>query len=269
MKIKKIVSAVLASAMLLSFAACGQNNTTKDNDAPANDTQKTTLVVGTNAEFPPFEFVTEEGKGVIDNYDGIDIMMVKELGAEIGADIKIENLDFDGLLPALASGKVDMVIAGMTVKPDRLENADFSDTYWVAMQTIIVPEANTDITSAKDLKGKKVGVITGYTGDSALTEMGYTTELQRYKKGIDAVMDLQNGRLDAVVIDSATADRFIKKFGGMKGIEDKESFESEDYAIAVKKGNTELLNKINAALKSLKEKGDINRFAEEVDGRLS
>lgn len=271
MKIKKIVSAVLASAMLFSFAACGQNtNTNTDQpDANASNTpEKKTIIVGTNAAFPPFEFVTEEGKGIIDNYDGIDILMAKEIGADMDVEIKIENLDFDGLLPALASGKIDMILAGMTVKPERLENADFSDPYWVAVQTIIVPEANTDITSAASLKGKKVGVITGYTGDIALGEMGLTTELQRYKKGIDAVMDLQSGRLDAVVIDSPTAARFIQKFDGLKGVEDKEAFATEEYAVAVKKGNTELLEKVNATIKRLMENGDIDRFSEEVDSRL-
>ena len=178
--------------------------------------------------------------------------MAKEIGADMDVEIKIENLDFDGLLPALASGKIDMILAGMTVKPERLENADFSDPYWVAVQTIIVPEAN----------------ITGYTGDIALGEMGLTTELQRYKKGIDAVMDLQSGRLDAVVIDSPTAARFIQKFDGLKGVEDKEAFATEEYAVAVKKGNTELLEKVNATIKRLMENGDIDRFSEEVDSRL-
>ena len=125
-----------------------------------------------------------------------------------------------------------------------------------------------DITSAESLKGKKVGVVTGYTGDIALTDMGLTTELQRYKKGIDAVMDLTNGRLDAVVVDSPTAARFIEKFDGVKGINDTEAFASEEYAIAVKKGNTELLDAVNATIARLKANGDIDRFEEEIDARM-
>ena len=261
MKIRKILSLILAAAMLLSFAACDTTTDVQD------DAQKETIVIGTNAAFPPFEYVVSSGEGVIENYDGIDILIAKEIGADLGVDVKIENIDFDALLPALASGKIDVVLAGMTDKPERRENADFSAPYWVAVQTIIVPEANTDITSAADLKGKKVGVITGYTGDIALTDMGLTDELQRYKKGLDAVMDLQNGRLDAVVIDSPTASRFMQSFEGLKGVEDP-AFDTEEYAIAVKKGNTELLDKINATITRLLENGDIERFAAEVDSRL-
>ena len=266
---KVFVAGVMAASMVL-FAGCGNGgDANQGTDANASaDGEAVVLKVGTNAAFPPFEFVTEEGKGIIENYDGIDVLMAKEIGADMDVDVKIENLEFDGLLPALASGKIDMVLAGMSVHPERLKNADFSDPYWVAVQTIIVPDTNTDITTAANLKGKKVGVITGYTGDVALTEMGLHTELFRYKRGIDAVMDLKNGRLDAVVIDSPTAARFIQKFGGLKGIEDKEAFATEEYAVAVKKGNTVLLAKINATIKRLKEKGDIDRFAEEVDSRL-
>ncbi|MEG2858039.1 MAG: transporter substrate-binding domain-containing protein, partial [Clostridia bacterium] len=113
-----------------------------------------------------------------------------------------------------------------------------------------------------------IGVVTGYTGDSTLTEQGLKSELKRYKKGVDAVMDLKNSKLDAVVIDSPTAERFITQFGGLKGMKDTAVFGKEEYAIAVKKGNTELLEKVNTTIKRLKENGDIARFATEVDGRL-
>ncbi len=254
---KRILALILSAAMVFCFAACGNTETAED----------TTLVIGTNAAFPPFEFVVTSGEGVIENYDGIDILIAKEIGKDLGVDVKIENIDFDALLPSLSSEKIDVILAGMTDKPERRENADFSAPYWVAVQTIIVKADNTDITSAASLKGKKVGVITGYTGDIALGEMGLTDELQRYKKGIDAVMDLQNGRLDAVVIDSPTASRFMQSFEGLKGIEDS-AFATEEYAIAVKKGNTELLDKINATITRLIENGDIERFAAEVDARL-
>jgi len=168
----------------------------------------------------------------------------------------------------IATGKADMALAGMTVKPDRLENADFSEPYWVAVQTILVPEENTDVVDVESLRGKKIGVVTGYTGDSALVDMGFESDLHRYTKGVDAVMDLKAGNLDAVVIDSPTANRFIEKFGGIKGINDEAAFEQEEYAVGVKKGNTELLEKINATIKRLKENGDIDRFAEEIDARL-
>lgn len=272
MNFKKILAFVLATATLLLFSACQpkpaeSNNSGQNTDNDGSSTAKT-LVLGTNAAFPPFEFVAEQGSGVAGGFDGIDILIGMEIAKDMGYELKVENMEFEAILPAVATGKADMALAGMTIKPDRLENADFSDPYWVAVQTIIVPEANTEITNVESLRGKKVGVITGYTGDSALSDKGFKDELQRYKKGVDAVMDLKNGKLDAVVIDSPTASRFIQKFGGLKAVNDDAAFEKEEYAIGVKKGNTELLEKINATIKRLKENGDIERFAEEVDARL-
>ena len=257
MKIKRILAGALACATMLVLAACG---------GTANETETVTLA--TNAEFPPFEFMTEQGKGVVGEYDGIDILIGAEIAKDMGAELKIENMKFESILAAVATGKADMGIAGMTVTEDRKENSDFSEPYWVAIQTILVNEDNADITDVESLRGKRVGVVTGYTGDSALVEKGFDAELNRYTKGVDAVMDLKAGNLDAVVIDSPTANRFIEKLGGIKGIVDEEAFVTEEYAIAVKKGNAELLEKINATIRRLKENGDIDRFAAEVDGRL-
>jgi polar amino acid transport system substrate-binding protein len=176
-------------------------------------------------------------------------------------------MEFNSIIASVTTGKADIGVAGMTDTADRRENVDFSIPYWVAVQTIIVPETNTDITSAESLKGKKVGVVTGYTGDSALSDMG-DINLMRFNKGIDAVMELTNGKLDAVVIDSPTANRFIEKFDGLKAVYDDTVFETEQYAIAVQKGNQELLDKINSTIERLIANKDIERFAEEIDARF-
>ena len=156
-----------------------------------------------------------------------------------------------------------MVAAGMTATDERRKNVDFSDTYFTAAQVMVVPADNTDITCAEDLKNdKSVGVVLGYTGDAIVTDDLQIAEdkIVRANRGIDVVQEVKNGKLDAVVIDSATGKALAEK-NGLKVVEDAEAFEAEEYAIAVKKGNTELLDKINATLKEMKESGAIDELA--------
>ncbi len=255
---KSAVAVSLILVMVLAFTACG----VKTEDGAKK------LVIATNAEFPPFEFVAGNGKGVCGEFDGIDIVISDKIAKDMGATLEVSNMDFNSIIPAVQAGKVDCGIAGMTVTEDRLENVDFSEPYWVAVQTIIVKGDNTDITNVETLKGKKVGVVTGYTGDLTLSEIK-GIELSRYQKGIDAVQDLINGKIDAAVVDSPTAASFIAKNPQLKGVTDDSVFEKEEYAIAVKKGNKELLDKINASVKALKEAGEISKIAEEVDARFA
>lgn len=268
---KKMLKSVLALAMVavmaLSFAACGAKDDV-NKDSADNGEETTKLIMATNAEFPPFEFVATDGKGVCGEFDGIDIAIANEIAKDMDATLEVSNMDFNSIIPAVDAGKADIGIAGMTVTEDRLKNVDFSDPYWVAVQTIIVKGDNTDITNVETLKGKKVGVVTGYTGDLTLTDIG-GIELARYQKGIDAVQDVINGKIDAAVIDSPTAASFIAKNPDLKGIEDDTVFEKEEYAIAIKKGNSELLEKVNATIKRLNEENAIAKIAEEVDGRMA
>ncbi len=253
--LKSIFALSMASLMALSFAGCG-----------ASDDGK--LIMATNAEFPPFEFIAADGNGICGEFDGIDVAIANEIAKDAGATLEVSNMDFNSIIPAVQAGKADMGIAGMTVKPDRLENVDFSDPYWVAVQTILVKNDNADITNVETLKGKKVGVVTGYTGDLALSEVE-GIELSRYQRGIDAVQDLKNGKIDAAVIDSPTAASFIAKNPELKGVTDDTFFETEEYAVAIKKGNTELLEKVNATIKRLNDSGEIAKISEEIDGKLA
>lgn len=263
---KKFLLAVLClSLVVFSFAACsGNNNAANDAENTAGEGSFTmeTLNIGTNAEFPPFEYVDSEA-GVIDEFAGIDMEVAKSIAESVSAKPVINNMDFDGLLLALGNGQVDAVIAGMSITPERQEQVDFSKPYYKATQVMIVPE-DSAIAAATDLAGKKIGVIDGYTGQSCVEELGY--DYSGYKKGADAVLDLANGKLDAVVIDSSTAEKFIGETKGLKIVEDSNAFDSEEYAIAVKKGNTELLNAINAQIDKLTEDGSIDKFCEKYEG---
>ncbi len=239
---KKIIALVMAVLMVSTlFVACaGKEEETK------------TLVFGTNAEFPPFEFVA--ANGVIGQFDGIDIAIADKIAKDNGMKAEISNMEFDSLLIALSNGQVDAVIAGMTVKPDRAEKVDFSISYYKATQVMIVKEDST-IAKASDMADKRIAVIQGYTGESIVNDLGYKST--SFKKGTDAIMELVNDKADVVVIDSATAGKYVADNEGLKIVEDADAFANEEYAIAVKKGNKELLDKINASLKKMLEDGTI------------
>ncbi|MDD5899681.1 MAG: transporter substrate-binding domain-containing protein [Lachnospiraceae bacterium] len=242
---KKMTLMLACVSMITAFAACGGKE--KNDDV---------ITFGTNAEFPPFEFVT--GKGVIGEFDGIDIAIAKQIGDEIGKTAAIENMEFDSLLLALENGQVDAVIAGMTITAEKEEEIDFSIPYYTAKQVMIVKE-DSDIQVAADMADKKIVVIQGYTGETCVKDMGYSYEA--FKKGSEAILELVNGKCDVVVIDSATAQKYVNDNKGLKIVEDAESFDSEEYGIAVKEGNSELLEKINASLKKMIEDGTVNELS--------
>lgn len=207
---------------------------------------KEKLYVGTNAEFPPFEYL-DKGDIV-----GFDIDLVKAIGNKLGMDVVIKDMSFDGLIPALETNKVDVVIAGMTATDERKIAVNFSNPYYTANQIIILKDDNKDIKTFDDLNGKLVGVMLGFTGDVVVSEMK-NVESKKYNASFAAIMELQNNKIDAVVLDSETALNYLKNNKGLKLADT--SGEPEEYAIAISKKNTELLNKINTALDELKKDG--------------
>ena len=250
------IAALTAASVMAAMALAGCGGSDK-------------LTMGTNAAFPPFEYTTSAG--LVGEFDGIDVAIAKRIADDMGTELEIADMDFDGLIAAVSTGKVDMVAAGMTATDERRKSVDFSDTYYVASQVMVVAADNTDITKAEDLKNdKKVGVVLGYTGDGIVTEDLEIAEdkITRANRGIDIVQDVKNGKLDAVVIDSATGIALAEK-NGLKVVEDAEAFETEEYAIAVKKGNKELLEKINATLAEMKSSGAIENLAVEYDEKLA
>lgn len=293
---KKVLAMVLATAMTAGvLAGCGSTAdttteapaeetaaeeteaATEETDAAAEETTKTedaaateettedaaletvkegVITFATNPEFPPFEFITADG--VIDEFDGIDMAIAKQIAEENGMQAAMESMEFDSLLVALQNGQIDAVIAGMTVTDERKEAVDFSTPYYTATQVMIVRE-DSDIAAAADMADKKICVVQGYTGEVCVKDMGYPYEA--FKKGTEAVMELANGKCDVVVIDSATAQKYVSDNEGLKIVEDPEAFESEEYAIAVKKGNTALLDVINKAIDSMLADGTISDLA--------
>lgn len=270
---KNVLSIAAAVCMAAVLTACGGSGTTAETTkaaggettaAGASETSaadgKTEaakeaggkLVMVTNAEFPPYEF--HENNDIV----GIDADIAKAIAEKLGMELEIQDMAFDSLIPAVQSGKADFTAAGMTVNEDRKKNVDFTDTYAEAAQVIIVKDGS-EIATPDDLKGKKIGVQTGTTGDIYAEDIE-NGEIQRFNKGMEAVMALNQGKVDAVIIDREPAKVFVKENAGLKILD--EAFTEEEYAIAVKKGNTELLDKMNGAIKELKESGELQKIVD-------
>lgn len=213
------------------------------------------LTVGTNAEFPPFEFVGDDGEP-----DGFDVALIKAIGEKLGVEVEVENMEFDALVASIGN-KIDVAIAGMTVNDERKQNADFSDPYYDAVQYVILPEGS-EIASFDDLAGKSIGVQLGTTGDIIASDDVEGANVKQYNKGVDAVNDLVNGRLDCVIIDKNPALVFAGKFEGQLVAVDGEQFgfEIENYAIAMPKGDAALVAQINGALAEIKEDGTFDEL---------
>lgn len=236
--LKKIIAAVLALCMLCCFAGCGA----KDN----------TLTMGTNAAFPPYEYVDDDG-----NIIGIDAEIAAAIAEKLGMELEIKDMEFDSLITACAGGSVDMVLAGMTVTDERKESVNFSDSYATGIQVIIVKE-DSEIATADDLDGKTIGVQSGTTGDIYCRDDYGEDSVKQYNNGALAVAALQNGQVDCVVIDNEPAKNFVAANDGLKILDTE--YRTEDYAIAVAKENTELLEKINNAMTELKADGTIDKI---------
>ena len=173
-------------------------------------------------------------------------------------ELVIEDMAFDSIIAAVSSGKADIGVAGLTVREDRLEFVNFTEPYTQAAQVIIVKE-DSDVTTPDDLTGKIIGVQLGTTGDIFCDDIE-DAKIERYNKGFEAVQALIQGKVDAVLIDREPAKVFATENEGLKVVD--EEFTIEDYAIAIAKDNTELLEKINGALDTLKKSG---KLAEIID----
>ncbi len=269
---KNILSAIMLSSMLL-LAACSSSSsdaTTQAVDATsevAADQSSSAgesaaadgelklveagkLIVSTNAEFPPYEYY--DANEIV----GIDIAIAQAIADKLGLELEVKDGAFDTIIAEVVSGKADIGIAGMTVTDERKQNVDFSDSYATGTQVIIVKE-DSGIKSAADLEGKSIGVQLGTTGDIMATDIK-DSKVEQYNKGMDAVQALSQGKIDAVIIDSEPAKFYEKEVSGLKILD--EAFAVEDYAIALKKGNTALQSKINEALKELKAEGKIDEI---------
>ncbi len=211
------------------------------------------LIMSTNAAFPPYEMTTDSGE-----FEGIDIETAQAIADKLGLELQIDDMDFDAALLAVQQGKADMVMAGVTVTDERQNVMDFTDSYATGIQSIIVPEGS-DIASPDDLAGKKIGTQRGTTGYLYCTDDFGEDNVVAYDDGLTAVQALNNGQVDAVVIDNAPAQEFVAANPGLVILDT--SYAEEDYAIGVAKGSS-LKDAVNAALEELKADGTVQAIVD-------
>ena len=202
--------------------------------------------MATNATFPPYE--SYEGNDIV----GIDADIAKAIADKLGLKLEIQDMEFNSIITAVQSGKADLGLAGMTVTDERKQSVDFTDSYATGIQSVIVKEGSS-IKSIDDLKGKKIGVQLATTGDIYAKDDFGEENVEEYNKGADAVMALTSGK-----IDNQPAKSFVETTDGLQILDT--DYVQEDYAAAIQKGNTDLLNAVNGALKELKEDGTIQKI---------
>ncbi|HIU24960.1 MAG TPA: basic amino acid ABC transporter substrate-binding protein [Candidatus Copromorpha excrementigallinarum] len=250
---KTVIALLLAMVLVLSLGACGGEESTEGDTV--------VYKVGTEPTFPPFD-TTDEDQNIV----GLDMDLITAIGEDQGFEVQFENLSFDGLIPALQAGNIDIVAAGMNKDdPERQEQVDFSDAYYESKLMVAVTEDNTDIQSVDDLTpDMKVAAQTGTTGASKVQELADQGKIGEavILDGLDTcMMQLINGDVAAVINDKPVTEAYMKKQPDkIKMVGDP--LNAENYGFAVAKGNEELLEKINAGLANIKEDGTFDELVD-------
>ena len=275
---KKVFALALTVLMVMSmFAGCGSSNTAKTTtaatEAPATTTEamaaETTaaataaselktveagkLIMSTNAAFPPYEMVADDG-----SLEGIDVEVAGAIAGKLGLELVVDDMDFDAALLAVQQNKSDIVMAGVTVTEDRQLVMNFSDSYATGVQVVIVKEGS-DVT-LDNLGEKMIGTQRGTTGNIYTTDDYGDDHVTAYDSGASAVQALLNGQVDCVVIDSAPAEAFVAANAGLTILDTE--YVTENYAIGVNKDNTALLDAINQALAELTADGTVQAIVD-------
>ena len=207
------------------------------------------LHMATNAAFPPYEMVADDG-----SFEGIDVEVAGKIAEKLGLELVVDDMDFGSVITSVQSGKSDIAMAGLTVTEDRKQNVDFSDTYATGVQMVIVP-IDSDIESIDDLQGKLIGCQESTTGYIYCSDDYGEDLVTAFPNGANAVQALLSGKVDAVVIDSQPAQEFVAQNEGLKILDTE--YVTEDYAIGISKDNTALRDAVNNALKELIDDGTV------------
>ncbi|MBJ8102589.1 MULTISPECIES: transporter substrate-binding domain-containing protein [Bacillus cereus group] len=256
---KKLLSISFALILIVSmFSACSNGE-----EKAADSKNKKVLVMGTSADYKPYEYV-EASKS--DEIIGFDVDIAKYIGKELGYEVKVKDMDFGGLLASLSSGKVDFVMAGMTPTAERKNNADFTDIYFVA-KNMIVSKKGSNIKSLEDLKGKTVGVQTGSIQEEKAKE--FQKQVDFKAEGRDRipeiVQEIKAGRFDAAIIEDTVAKNYLEKMKELQGVEIQEAPEEVGAAIALPK-NSDKTEEFNKVIKKMQENGEMDKLVKKWFG---
>ena len=259
---------VMAAAGVLSLAGCSSNtsSSTASSTAASASASATAankletiqsngkLVIALEGAWQPWSFHDES-----DTLVGYDVEVSRAIAEKLGLELQIDDMDFDAALLSVQQGKADIAMAGITVTDERMAVMSFSDSYATGIQSVIVPEGS-DIASVDDLAGKKIGTQRGTTGYLYCSDDFGEDAVVAYDNGLTAVQALNNGQVDAVVIDNEPAKAYVESNPGLKILDT--SYAEEDYAIGMAKGNTALLEAVNAALEELKADGTLQAIVD-------
>lgn len=272
--VKKLIAVVAASTIAISMVGCGSTQKkegagTDKASALQQIKSKGKLVIGTSADYPPYEFHKQvDGK---DQIVGFDIEIAKQFAKDLGVELEIKDMAFDGLLVALQSDKVDMVFSGMTPTEERKQNVDFSDIYYTATHRFILRSGEeASITKMEDLKNMKIGVQKGSIQEGIAKDNFDAANIKSLDKVTDLVLDLKNNKVDAVLAEKPVAEINVQKNEGI-AIADKLVVEDPTggCAIAMKKGADDLKTEINKTLKTLKDENKIDQLVIDANKQAS
>lgn len=258
--VKKTVILCALALFALSALLGGCGSGSQNEQAKGGDPN--VLNVGSTADFAPFEFQDESGK----EYVGFDMDLIRAIGKEMGYEVQIQNISFDGLVPALEAGNVDAVISGMSITPDRKAKVAFSKPYYQSGLTIVVRDDNEAIHGFQDLPGRSIAVQIGTTGASEARKI-QGAAVKDFNSSADTFMELRAGNADAVINDRPVNDYYIAQSGAKDAKVLSEILSAEEYGIAVKKDNAALVKKIDEALEKLKASGEYDKIYEKWFGK--
>ena len=282
---KKFLSLVIATTLSLSLVACSSSQNTNEsssqstvssenttdgsnesnnNSALAKIKEKGELIMATSPDYPPYEFkIMEDGK---EKVVGFDISIAEEIAKDMGVDLRVLELDFNGLLVSLNANKADIVMAGMTPDEERVKAVDFSEIYYLAEQGIMVSTDNKDsLNTLESLAGKKVGVQKGSVQEKIATEQLPDAKIVSLLKLPNIILELKAGNIDAAIVELPVAEGYVKQYPDLAISDAKVADETGGSAIAIKKGNQDIVEQVNSTIKRLQDEGLIDKYVVEAN----
>ncbi|MBU5438009.1 ABC transporter substrate-binding protein [Tissierella sp. MSJ-40] len=249
-KFKNVAVLVLALSIVITFTGCSKKSEETSNDVSwENVKDNGKITVGLCAAYPPFESRNDK----TGELEGFDIDLAKLLGSELGIEVEIKDAEWPALLGGLNKGDFDVLITCMSKREAAAENVNMSDVYYELNDVIIVKEGRNDINSIEDLKNKIVGVQLGSGSEQVVDKLDGLKEVKRYDYNPEAFIDLENDRIDCVVVGYAYAVNYMKENEGFRLVD--EALESAEIVMVLRQGEDGLTNKLNESLSKIKENG--------------